>query len=451
MKAMTDCSDKPPPTLADLADALDLEREGLAMHRQAAALYPICRSITGDGVRATLAEIGERIPLRTTEVPTGTRVLDWEVPKEWNCRAAWIRDPRGRTVVDFAEHSLHVQGYSTPVHQRMSLSDLQGRLHSLPEHPDWIPYRTSYYQETWGFCLAHRRRQALVDGEYEVFIDATLGPGHLTYGECVLAGASNEEVLVSTHVCHPSLCNDNLSGIAVATRLAQALRGVRTRYTYRFLFIPATIGSLTWLATHDEVVPRIRHGLILAGVGDAGSPTYKQSRRGDAEIDRATAHVLAHAADSARVLPFSPYGYDERQFCSPGYDLPIGCLMRTLFGEYPEYHSSADNPDLVKPWALADTFAICLRIIQALEGNGRYRNRCPKGEPQLGRRGLYDLQGGKQRVEDLRMALLWVLNQSDGRHDLLDIAARAALPFDAIRAAADKLIDAGLLEEAPPA
>jgi aminopeptidase-like protein len=435
-------------TLADRLASMDMDGEGRAMHEYVVELYPICRSITGDGVRATLAIIGAQIPLETTEVPTGTPVLDWQVPNEWNCRAAWIRGPDGRTVVDFADHTLHVQGYSVPIHARMSLEALQPHLHSLPEHPDWIPYRTAYYQETWGFCLPHCRRQELKGGMYEVFIDASLAPGHLTYGECILPGATDQEVLISAHVCHPSLCNDNLSGIAVATRLARSLQGIQTRYTYRFLFIPATIGSLAWLATHEDVVPRIRHGLILAGVGDPGAPTYKQSRRGDADIDRAAAQVLARSGSSARVFPFSPYGYDERQFCSPGYNLPVGCLMRTPFGEYPEYHSSADNPDLVKPSALADTLRICLQVLHALEGNKRYLNANPKGEPQLGSRGLYDLQGGRQRVEDLRMALLWVLNQSDGYHDLLDIADRADLAFETIRAAADMLIASGLLTEA---
>lgn len=431
--------------IAQRIDAMDADREGAAMHRFAADLYPICRSITGDGVRETLARIQDRIPLEITETPTGAPVLDWEVPKEWNCRAAWIRGPDGRVVVDFADHSLHVQGYSIPLHQRLSRTELEPHLHSLPDHPDWIPYRTAYYQETWGFCLTQRQRDALTDGEYEVYIDSTLAAGHLTYGECLLPGSTGEEVLISCHVCHPSLCNDNLSGIAVATRLAEMLRSVATRYTYRFLFIPATIGSITWLAGHADVAPRIRHGLILAGVGDAGPPTYKQSRRGDAEIDRAASHVLAQGAAPHRVLPFSPYGYDERQFCSPGYNLPVGCLMRTPFGEYPEYHSSADNPGLVQPWALADSLRLCLRLTTVLEGNHRYRNLRPMGEPQLGRRGLYDLQGGKQRVEDLRLALLWVLNQSDGDHDLLDIADRARLPFDTIRLAADQLIRAGLL------
>jgi len=420
---------------------------GEALQRFVADLYPICRSITGDGARATLARIGERIPLEVHEVPSGTAVLDWTVPKEWNIRGAYIRNSQGATVVDFRDSNLHVINYSIPVRARLSLEELSSHIHTLPDRADWIPYRTSYYEESWGFCMDHRTFQDLADGEYEVLIDSSLEEGSLTYGECYLEGAGVDEVLISCHVCHPSLANDNLSGVAVATFLGQELAARPRRYSYRLLFIPATIGSITWLARNQDVTPRIRHGLVLAGVGDTGALHYKRSRRGAAEIDRAVEHVLRHGAESFEVEDFSPYGYDERQYCSPGFDLPVGCLMRTPWGRYPEYHTSADNLDFVRPQSLADTFEKCLTVVDVLEGNRAYRNLNPKGEPQLGRRGLYDSVGGGVGRQDRILALLWVLNLSDGDHDLLSIADRAGMEFDLIRSAADALLKHGLLEE----
>ncbi len=262
------------------------------------------------------------------------------------------RTPDGKRVVDFQQCNLHVMNYSVPVHATMPLSELKPHLFTIPEHPDWIPYRTSYYKEDWGFCLSHNQMLALEDGEYEVCIDSTLEDGHLTYGECYLAGRSSDEVLISCHACHPSLANDNLSGLTVATFLAQFLSGRDLRYSYRFLFIPGTIGAITWLARNRETAGRIRHGLVLTCIGDAGGFHYKKSRRGNAEIDRAAAHVLRHSGESAEILEFSPYGYDERQYCSPGFNLPVGCLMRSVWGSFPEYHTSADNLDFIRPLQL---------------------------------------------------------------------------------------------------
>lgn len=430
-----------------LLESTDFAAAGERMHAFATELFPFCRSITGDGVRATLRAVDRRIPLAITEVPTRTPVFDWEIPREWNCRGGWIRDPDGRIVVDFADSNLHVMGYSTPVHCRLPLDELQPHLHSMPEHPDLIPYRTSYYQEAWAFCLPDRVRRELKPGTYEVCIDADLAPGALTYGECHIAGRGDEDVLLSCHVCHPSLANDNLSGIALATELGELLRQADLRHSYRLLFIPATIGSLAWLAANQNRLDRVRHGLVLTNVGDPGPPHYKRSRRETAEIDRAAAFVVAGWHADARVHPFSPYGYDERQFCAPGFNLPVGCLSRTPYGQYPQYHTSADNLDLIRPDALADSLRLCLHILAVLEGNAAYENLQPFGEPQLGRRGLYDLEGGRQHVETMRMAILWVLNQSDGSQDLLHIAERAALPFEAILAAARKLEAAGLIRQ----
>lgn len=419
---------------------------GAAMWAQVAALYPICRSITGNGVRETLRLVQRLIPLEIHEVATGTRVLDWTVPREWNIRDAYIATPDGRRVVDFRATSLHVMSYSVPVRRRMSLAELDQHLFSIPEHPDWIPYRTSYYNETWGFCLADRvRRDLRGDVEYDVCIDSTLADGALTYGELHLKGSKDDEVLFSCHCCHPSLANDNLSGIAVATYLARALAGRALRYSYRFLFVPGTIGPITWLARNEQAAARVKHGLVLACAGDPGPSTYKRSRIGNAEIDRAVEHVLRHSGTPYSVVDFTPYGYDERQYCSPGFNLPVGNLTRTPHGRFAEYHTSADNLDLVQPGFLQDTLSKLLAIVDVLERNGTYVNTSPKGEPQLGRRGLYRAFGGVTDATEMERALLWVLNQSDGSHSLLDVAERADMPFAAIARATDALLAAGLL------
>ena len=406
-----------------------------------AELYPICRSITGDGLRQTLEIIRRTVPIEIHAVPSGTPVLDWTVPAEWNVKDAYVAIG-GTRVIDFQQSNLHLMSYSVPVHARMSLAELRPHLHTLPEHPDWIPYRTGYYSPTWGFCLPHRDYLALAEGEYEVVIDSSLEDGHLSYGELYLPGdeKDTDEVLLTTHVCHPSLCNDNLSGIAVLASLAEALSAVRRRLSYRILFIPGTIGAITWLARNRDRVARIRHGLVLAGVGDRGPITYKRSRRGTAEIDRAVQLVLHSAGVEHRIRDFAPYGYDERQFCSPGFDLPVGRFSRSEYGTYPEYHTSADDLSFVSAASLADSHATLLRVLAVLEGNATWVNQSPYGEPQLGRRGLYN-------GDDL-MPLLWVLNLSDGRHSLLDIAERADLPFEAVQRAAEALSGAGLLS--PP-
>jgi len=418
---------------------------GDAMHQLMAELYPICRSITGDGVRASLRRLQQEIPLTLHEVPTGTQVFDWTVPKEWNVRDAYVKNAQGEKIIDFQRSNLHLVSYSVPVHQKMTLAALKPHLFSLPEQPDLIPYRTAYYHETWGFCVSHQTLDSLTDDEYEVCIDTNLAPGHLTYGEYTLPGETEAEILISCHCCHPSLGNDNLSGMVLSTFLARHLQTQPRRYTYRFLFIPGTIGSITWLAQHETQVDRIKHGLVVACVGDAGQLTYKRSRRGNAEIDRAVSHVLKVAGKPYEIVDFSPYGYDERQYCSPGFNLPVGSLTRTPHGRYPEYHTSADNLDLVRPAALADSLDTYLAVIEVLEHNKLYQSTNPKCEPQLGKRGLYGKFGGQKEAKTLDMAMLWVLNLADGSHTLLDMAERANLPFSLIRQVADTLLAHGLL------
>ena len=420
---------------------------GLDLHRFAAELFPICRSITGNGIRRTLRMIGERIPLQLSEIPSGTNVFDWTVPMEWNIRDAYIKDASGRRVVDFQRNSLHVLNYSTPIHTTLPLDDLKKHLYTLPEYPDWIPYRTSYYKPDWGFCLTHRQLLSLDDEEYEVCIDSTLEDGNLTYGECYLPGRSRDEVLISVHACHPSLANDNLSGLTVAISLAQLLMDGERRYSYRFLFIPGTIGAISWLARNREAAERVRHGLVLTCIGDAGGFHYKKSRRGNVEIDRAVVHVLRQSGEPFEVLDFSPYGYDERQYCSPGFNLPVGCLMRSIWGTFPEYHTSADNLDFIQPTSLAESLRMCVAVLDVLENNGRYINRNPCCEPQLGKRNLYRSTGGESIGNDVN-ARLWVLNLSDGDHSLLDIAERSGLSFATIREAAWLLSQSDLLSPA---
>ncbi len=431
--------------MADFGSRLPLAQLGQEMHDLMAELYPICRSITGDGMRQSLAILARHIPLQLVEVPSGTAVFDWTVPKEWNIRDAYVKNAAGEKIIDFQQHTLHVLNYSVPIHRRVTLEELQEHLFSLPEYPDWIPYRTSYYRENWGFCLSERVRQRLTPGEYEVYIDATLAPGHLTYGEYYLPGECEDEVLLSCHSCHPSLANDNLSGMAVATFLAKALQSRPRRYSYRFLFIPGTIGSITWLARNEANVARIRHGLVLACLGDPGHSTYKRSRRGDAEIDRAVLHVLKQSGQPYEVVDFSPYGYDERQYCSPGFNLAVGSLTRTPHGRFPEYHTSADNLDFVRPEFLADSLAKYLAVVDVLEKNQTYLNTNPKCEPQLGKRGLYGALGGLKDTKEREMAMLWVLNLSDGAHTLLDIADRAGYPFALVSEVATLLQEHGLL------
>ncbi|MBB3147919.1 aminopeptidase-like protein [Phyllobacterium trifolii] len=422
---------------------------GIRIYALAARLFPICRSITGDGVRETLQVLGQHIDLTQYEVPTGTQVLDWTVPQEWNTRDAYIKDPSGRKVLDFADNNLHVLGYSAAVRQTMPLSELKSHIHTLPEQPDLIPYRTSYYSEQWGLCMAHNELLQLEEGEYEVLIDSEKRDGHLTYGEYVHKGQSERDVLLSAHICHPSLANDNCSGLALLACLAKALRARKTRYNYRFLFAPGTIGALTWLAGNEDKIPRIDHGLIVSCVGDGGGPNYKRSRRGNSLIDQAMQYVLNADGRQGKISDFSPYGYDERQYCSPGFNLPVGLFQRSAFGTFPEYHTSADNLDFISPEHLGSSYRMIMDAIDILEMNWTPINLFPKGEPQLGRRGLYSALGGDKSAGETAMGYLWVLNLADGNHTLLDIAQKSHMSFRDIARAAQLLLANGLLAEAP--
>lgn len=410
-------------------------------------LYPLPRSITGPGLRATLKRISEIVPLSTQEVPTGTQVFDWTIPREWSIEEAYLEHESGQRFIDYRHSNLHVVGYSVPVDVWMPLQDLRPRLHTLPRHPDWIPFRSSYYREDWGFCMSQRAYDALPEGKYHAVIRSRLYEGALTLGEYLHAGQNDDEVLIFTHTCHPSLCNDNLSGIVVSVHLADFIRRYRTRYSYRFVFAPATIGSIAWMAVNESRLHRIKHGLVLAMLGDSDPLRYHRSVTGTAAIDRAAAVVLRRRYPDGELLDFSPWGFDERQFNSPGVRLPVGRLSRAMTGQYPQEHTSADSFDLVSAEALGESWRACLRILEVLEGDDRYVNLAPKGEPQLGRRGLYRQTGGHyDSVPERHLALLWLLNQSDGKTSLLDIAERSGLEFGFLARCAADLRRAELLE-----
>jgi len=420
------------------------------MHALASELFPLFRSQTGDGVRKTFSILSDIIPLNVTEVPSGTKVFDWQVPDEWTMRAAYVADRSGRKVIDAADSSLHLVNGSMSIRADMTFRDLRPKLHTLPEQPELVPYRTAYFRRDWGFCLSHNEYRRLEaagdDARYEVVIDTDLKPGSLTYGEHLVEGGTAGEVLFFCHSCHPSLANDNLSGMVVATALAGRLGQRRDlRHSYRFVFAPATIGSITWLALNQQNLSSIRHGLVLSLLGDPGPFTYKKSRQEIASIDQVMKQVLRARGVEHEIRPFTPTGYDERQFCSPGIDLPLGCLMRTPPGEFPEYHTSADNLDFVTPESLSGSLELLTEIVDVLEADQTFENLKPFGEPFLGKYGLYQSLPSSASAAEFQLAVQWVLNLSDRTNSLLDIAGRSELPFNVLKLAADRLLDAGLV------
>jgi aminopeptidase-like protein len=417
------------------------------LHGLVRELFPINRSLTGAGVRETLAILARHVQLEVREVPSGTAVLDWQVPLEWNIRSATIRALDGRCLVNFADHNLHVVGYSKPIHKEVSRAELAEHVHTLPDQPELIPYRTGYFADDWGFCMPDNLWQTMQDEAYRIDIDSDLSPGSLTYGELFLPGELSDEVLITAHICHPSLANDNLSGIAVAVALAMRQARLPRRLGYRFLFIPATIGAITWLARNESELGKIRHGLVLTCIGDTGPFHFKQSRSG-APIDNAVAHILRHSGHPYEIVPFNPYGYDERQFCSPAFDLPMGCFMRSVHGTFPQYHTSADNPGFVKPQALNQSYEVVATLLDLLDANWMYARTDGRGEPQLGRRGLYRaIAGQKEAGGASQMDLLWLLNLADGKHNLLEMAERAGIPFGRLQKAVRLALDADLIRE----
>jgi aminopeptidase-like protein len=429
------------------ADKAASDAIGEQIYATAAEIFPICRSLTGAGVRETLGCLARHVDIAVHEVPSGTKVFDWTVPREWNIRDAYIKSPSGEKVVDFSKSNLHVLGYSMPVRASLPLAELKEHIFTLPDKPDVIPYRTAYAGDQWGFCMPHSRLEELTDGIYEVVIDSDLKDGSLTYGEIYIPGETKDEVLLSAHICHPSLANDNCSGLALLTHLAKFLSARTNYYSYRIIFAPGTIGAISWLARNEASAHLIKHGIVVSCVGDSGGPTYKRSRQGTALVDIAFAHVLRHASQDPNIIDFFPYGYDERQYCSPGFNLPVGLFQRSQFGTFPQYHTSNDNLDFIEPEALAASFRMIGSVIEILECDKRYINTSPFCEPQLGRRGLYSSIGGKASFPEKNLAMLWVLNLSDGDNTLLDIAERANMPFNMILEASQRLADVGLLKD----
>ncbi len=409
-------------------------------------LFPLCRSITGKAFRESLQVLKSFFPLTMHEIPSGSEVFDWTVPKEWNIRDAYIKNSSGKKIIDFQKNNLHVVSYSQPIHKKMSLDELKPHLHTLPEFPDWIPYHTSYYKDNWGFCLSHHQFSQLENDTYEVVIDSSLENGVLNYGEFFLQGKVSDEVLISSYLCHPSMCNDNLSGPVVLTALASYLKSCDLHYSYRFIIIPETIGAIAWLNRNEQSIKKIKHGLIATCCGDSGHLTFKKTRQGNTEIDRIAIKILKDSNCKYEILDFFPSGSDERQFCSPGFDLPVGSLMRTPYARFPEYHTSADNLDFVQPKFLGDTIEKYLHVIFVLESNFKLESQFQKCEPQLSKRGLYSDLGGIKKHAINKQAIQWVLNLSDGKNSLLDIAERSNLKFMDVKMAADVLLSHGILK-----
>lgn len=424
------------------------ERDGRLMHDLARRLFPINRSLTGDGVRETLAVLREHLPeLEVHEIPSGTECLDWTVPPEWNIRSGRLIGPDGRAVVDFADNNLHVVGYSVPVDRELELEELQAHLHSLPDQPEAIPYVTSYYKERWGFCLRHADREKLEPGRYRAVIDADLKPGHLSYGELVIPGDTEEELFFSTYICHPSMANNELSGPVVAARLAEWVAALPSRrYTYRFVFIPETIGSIVYLDRNlDKLKRNVVAGYNITCIGDERCYSYLPSRYGTTISDAVATHVLRHLVGDFKRYSFLDRGSDERQYCAPGADLPIASVMRSKYGEYPEYHTSLDDLDFVTPAGLQGGLEALKHCVRIIEDNRTYRTTV-LGEPQMGRRGLYTTLGGKNGDRIIRLRVD-ILAYADGTNDVVDLARILDQPAWTLAPLIEELKACGLLEE----
>jgi len=456
----------------------DSEKIGNEMFELMEELFPICRSITGNGVRQTLKILKKHIPLEFHEVKTGTKVFDWIIPKEWNINDAYIIDPDGKKIIDFKKSNLHVLNYSTPINQKILFSELKHHIHTIPDKPDLIPYMTSYYSEKWGFCMEHNKFLKLKKGEYTVVIDSELTEGSLTYGEYLIPGKTENEIILTCYVCHPSMCNDNLSGVVLLTMLAKYIKNLNLNYSIRFLFIPETIGAITWLSNNEDNISKIKHGLVVTCIGDSGALTYKKSRNGNSEIDYIVEKVLKNSGLNYRILDFFPWGSDERQFCSPGFNLPVGSLLRSIYGknEFSEYHTSADNLDFMNKRSFVESFVTYLMILFELENNfnkkseyfspisnlrnnnsivpsehnEKYLNLNTKCEPQLGKRGIYHELGGQENLMEQRkieFAIFWLLNLSDGNWTIQNISKRSNISMDELKMATEILINAKLLKK----
>ncbi len=439
-------------------------------------LYPIHRCITGEGIRQSLKIISEYIPIKIENIPTNTKVFDWTIPEEWNINDAYIMKSNGEKIVDIKKSNLHILQYSTSINKKIGFDELKEHIFTNKDQPDAIPYLTSYYNKNWGFCMEHNKFLKMSKEEYFVKIDSEHKNGSLTYGEFLIKGETDEEILISTYVCHPSICNDNLSGVVLSTLLAKILSDCNLHYSVRFLFIPETIGSIAWLYFNQDKVQKIKHGLVATCLGDSGISTYKKSRDGNSVIDKVVEQVLQESGEPFKILDFWPSGgADERQFSSPGFNIPVGSLMRTVYGTYGEYHTSADNLNFVNKESLANSFSKYFTVIHHLDNlewteikrdqqskkisknnDPVFINLYPKCEPQLGKRGLYHIIGGitnQGKSYQKGGAFSWVLNFSDGFNSISDIEKRAKssiedeLDFETLLEAANILKEKKLLVE----
>jgi aminopeptidase-like protein len=413
-------------------------------------LWPITRSLTGNGNRESLRILSEIIDLKEIEVPSGTQCFDWNVPPEWNIKQAWIKDSKGNKIVDFSENNLHIIGYSEPFQGNLSFEELKSHLYTLPDQPDLIPYLTSYYKRRWGFCLTHNQFLKLDQNEtYEVFIDSSLDEnGSMTIGEAIIKGKSDKEILFSTYICHPSMANNELSGMLVSAFLYKSLKEFQNlKYTYRFIFVPETIGSIYSLSVKGEHWKKhLKAGLVITCIGDNGKYTYKRSRIGNSLTDRAVETILNQTETEFKLVDFFPYGSDERQYCSPAFNFPVGSLMRTMYGDYHQYHTSGDNKDFVSFEAMEKSVQKYLDVIELIEKNEKYINKMPYCEPKLDKRGLYPQLGSQRSIGDVFKATLWILNLSDGENDLITISEKSKLPVKDLIPVVEKLIENGILE-----
>lgn len=422
----------------------DKENYGEKMYNFVEELFPICRSITGKGIEQTLNYIQKRIPIQINKVPSGTKVFDWKIPKEWNINDAYVMDMKGNKIIDFQQNNLHVVGYSTPIDKEVTLEELQEHLFSIENQPNAIPYITSYYKERWGFCLTHNQRIELKDEKYKVYIDSELKNGNLTYGELIIKGQSDEEVFLSTYVCHPSMANNELSGPAVTTQLVEWILQKPRKYTYRIVFIPETIGSITYLSkNYKEMKNNIIAGFNITCVGDDNSYSYVESRYGNTLTDKVILKILQQNDIEYDRYSFLQRGSDERQYCSPGIDLPVASLIRSLYGRYPEYHTSLDNLDFISPDGLQGAYDLLKQCLELIEYNENYRIKC-FCEPQLGKRGLYPSLSTKESGKQVRDMMNFIA-YSDGNNDLIDISNIIGVPIIKLYPIIEALRDCDLI------
>ena len=432
----------------DSLNIAQYDKNKLKIYKLKEQLFPICRSITGNGLRESLKIISKEIPLNILEIPTGTKAFDWEVPKEWNIKDAYVKDLKGNKIIDFKKSNLHILGYSTPFQGIISHEELMEHIYTLPEIPEAIPYLTSYYKERWGFCLEHQRLKELNQDKYEIFIDSELKNGSMSIGEGFIKGKIDKEVLLSTYLCHPSMGNNELSGPIVQTLLYNWLleRKDKLKYSYRFLYLPETIGSITYLSLFGENLKKnVVAGYVINCIGDRGKFTYKKSRQGNSLADKAALNILNNLNEDFNLYEWFPAGSDERQYCSLGFNLPIGSLMRSMYGTYKEYHTSLDNLDFIPLEELYKSFEIYKKILMNIEINEKLEAVHKNCEPKLDKRGLYPTLGSQKETTDSIKKRMYLWAFSDGYNDLIDIANKLKCNAYEMKNEKDELIDKKLI------